>query len=186
MAVRGFSRNWVNKGTAMAVTALRPGLCGRGDFAAARREARYRVRTTDSNHALPIAPNRLAAVKATGPNQIWVQDINDIQTREGWLYVAAIMDLYSRRIIGWAMGHRLDTTLVLQALAMALLHWQPPAQVLCHSDRGIQYAAADFRHALAQAGLLASMSRKGNCYDNAAMESFWSTLKWELVYRRDF
>ncbi len=156
------------------------GLCG-------RQKARYRVRTTDSNHACPIAPNRLATEpKATGPNQIWVQDITYIQTREGWLYVAAIMDLYSRKIIGWAMGHRLDTALVLQALTMALFQRQPPAQVLCHSDRGIQYAAADFRHALAQAGLLASMSRKGNCYDNAAMESFWSTLKWELVYRREF
>jgi putative transposase len=152
-----------------------------------RQKAPYRVRTTDSHHDCPIAPNRLAAVpKATGPNQIWVQDITYIPTREGWLYVAALMDLYSRKIIGWAMSHRLDTALVLQALTMARLHRQPPAQVLCHSDRGVQYAAADFRHALAQAGLLASMSRKGNCYDNAAMESFWSTLKWELVYRRDF
>ena len=156
------------------------GLCG-------RQKAPYRVLTTDSNHDYPIAPNRLAAApKATGPNQIWVQDITSIQTREGWLYVAAIMDLYSRKIIGWAMSHRIDTAWVLQALTMALLHRQPSAQVLCHSDRGVQYAAADFRHALAQAGLLASMSRQGNCYDNAAMESFWSTLKWELVYRRDF
>jgi putative transposase len=156
------------------------GLCG-------RQKVRYRVRTTDSNHDHPIAPNRLAQrPQATAPNQIWVQDITYIQTQEGWLYVAAIMDLYSRKIIGWAMGHRLDTALVLQALTMARRHRQPPAQVLCHSDRGVQYAAADFRHALAQAGLLASMSRKGNCYDNAAMESFWSTLKLELVYRRDF
>lgn len=156
------------------------GLCG-------RQKARYRVRTTDSNHAHPIAPNRLAAApKATGPNQIWVQDITYIQTQEGGLYVAAILDLYSRKIIGWAMSPRNDTALALQALTMALVHRQPPTQVLCHSDRGVQYAAANFRHALAQAGLLASMSRKGNCYDNAAMESFWSTLKLELVYRRNF
>lgn len=156
------------------------GLCG-------RQKARYRVRTTDSNHAHPIAPNHLATrPKATGPNQIWVQDITAIQTQEGWLFVAAILDLYSRKIIGWAMGPRNDTALVLQALTMARLHRQPPAQVLCHSDRGVQYAAAAFRHALAQAGWIASMSRKGNCYDNAAMESFWSTLKLELVYRRNF
>jgi transposase InsO family protein len=121
------------------------GLCG-------HQKARYRVRTTDSNHAHPIAPNRLATEpKDTDPNQIWVQDITYIQTLEGWLYVAAIMDLYTRKIIGLAMSHRLDTTLVLQALTIALRHRQPPTQALCHSDRRVQYAAADFRHALAQA-----------------------------------
>jgi len=113
-------------------------------------------------------------------------DITYVQTGEGWLYVAAILDLYSRKIVGWAMSHRIDTDLVLKALAMALLHRQPPAQMLCHSDRGVQYAAGDYRQALAHAGLIASMSRKGNCYDNAAMESFWSTLKLELIYRRNF
>jgi len=152
-----------------------------------RPKARYRVHTTDSNHDHPIAPNRLAAApKATGPNQIWVKDITYIPTREGWLYLAAIMDLYSRKIIGLAMGQRIDTALVRQALTMALAHRQPPAHVLCHTDRGVQYAATDYRQALARAGLVASMSRKGNCYDNAAMESFWSTLKLELVYRRNF
>ena len=156
------------------------GLCG-------RQQGRYRVQTTDSNHDHPIAPNHLAEVpQATAPNQIWVMDITYIPTGEGWLYVAAVLDLYSRKIVGWAMSHRIDTHLVLQALAMALWHRQPPAKLLCHSDRGIQYAAADYRHALTRAGLIASMSRKGNCYDNAAMESFWSTLKWELVYRRAF
>ena len=156
------------------------GLCGRP-------KACYRVATTDSRHDHPIAPNRLAAAPtATGPNQIWVKDITFIHTPEGWLYVAAIMDLFSRKIIGWAMGPRIDTQLVLQALTMALRHRQPPTQVLCHTDRGVQYAAADYRQALARAGLLPSMSRKGNCYDNAAMESFWSTLKLELVYRRNF
>lgn len=156
------------------------GLCG-------RQKARYRVQTTDSNHDQPIAPNRLAvAPKATAPNQIWVADITYIQTGENWLFVAAIMDLYSRKIVGWAMGEHIDTALILKALFMALLHRQPPENLLFHSDRGVQYASADYRSALAQAGLLASMSRKGNCYDNAAMESFWSTLKLELVYRRDF
>jgi putative transposase len=156
------------------------GLCG-------RQQGRYRVRTTDSNHDQPIAPNRLAqAPKATAPNQLWVADITYIQTQEGWLYLAAILDLYSRKIVGWAMSERIDTLLVLKALGMALLHRHPPANLLFHSDRGVQYASADYRRALNQAGLVASMSRNGNCYDNATMESFWSTLKLELIYRRNF
>ena len=157
------------------------GLCG-------RQKARYRVPTTDSNHDEPIAPNRLAQAPApSAPNQIWVADITYIDAGpEGWLYLAAIMDLYSRKIIGWAMGERIDTLLILKALSMALLHRQPTANLLFHSDRGVQYASADYRRALARAALTASMSRSGNCYDNAAMESFWSTLKLELVYRRTF
>jgi len=156
------------------------GICG-------RQQGRYRVQTTDSNHDQPIAPNRLAqAPKATAPNQLWVADITYIPTQEGWLYLAAILDLYSRKIVGWAMSERIDTLLVLRALGMALLHRKPPAHLLFHSDRGVQYASADYRRALSQAGLVASMSRKGNCYDNAAMESFWSTLKLELIYRRLF
>lgn len=156
------------------------GLCG-------RQQGRYRVQTTDSNHDEPIAPNRLAeAPAATAPNQIWVQDITYIETREGWLYLAAILDLYSRKIVGWAMSAFIDTTLVLKALAMALLHRDPPANLLCHSDRGVQYASVNYRAALAQAGCIASMSRKGNCYDNAFIESFWSSLKLDLVYRTEF
>ena len=123
---------------------------------------------------------------ATAPNQIWVGDITYIETQEGWLYLAAILDLYSRKIVGWAMSPRLDTVLILKALGMALLHRHPPRDLLFHSDRGVQFASADFRQALSQAGLVASMSRKGNCYDNAYIESFWSTLKLELVYRRTF
>lgn len=156
------------------------GLCG-------RQKGRYRVQTTDSNHEEPIAPNRLAeAPKATAPNQLWVADITYIETKEGWLYLAAILDLYSRRIVGWAMSERIDTALVLKALAMALLHRNPPANLLFHTDRGVQYASGDYRQALGNAGLIASMSRRGNCYDNATMESFWATLKLELVYRRSF
>lgn len=156
------------------------GLCG-------RQKGRYRVQTTDSHHDQPIAPNRLAqAAKATAPNQLWVADITYIETKEGWLYLAAILDLYSRKIVGWAMSERIDTVLVLKALAMARLHRCPPAKLLFHTDRGVQYASGDYRQALADAGLLASMSRKGNCYDNATMESFWATLKLELVYRRSF
>jgi putative transposase len=153
-----------------------------------RQKARYRVRTTDSNHDEPIAPNRLAqAPTPTAPNQIWVADITYIAAgSEGWLYLAAIMDLYSRKIVGWSMGARIDTNLILKALSMALLHRQPPGHLLFHSDRGVQYASADYRRALAQSSITASMSRKANCYDNAVMESFWSTLKLELVYRRQF
>jgi transposase InsO family protein len=153
----------------------------------ARQKRRYRVRTTDSNHDEPIAPNRLAeAPEPTAPNQIWVADITYIETLEGWLYVAAILDLYSRKIVGWAMSQRIDTALVLSALAMALLHRRPPIGLLFHTDRGVQYASGDYRQALSAAGLIASMSRRANCYDNATMESFWSTLKLELVYRRNF
>lgn len=156
------------------------GLCG-------RQKGRYRVQTTDSNHDQPIAPNRLAeAPKAAAPNQLWVADITYIPTKEGWLYLAAILDLYSRKIVGWAMSERIDTALVLNALAMALLHRCPPAKLLCHTDRGVQYASDDYRQTLVNAGLIASMSRRGNCYDNATMESFWATLKLELVYRRVF
>jgi len=156
------------------------GLCG-------RQKGRYRVQTTHSNHDELIAPNRLAqAPKATAPNQLWVADITYIETKEGWLYLAAILDLYSRKIVGWAMSERIDTALVLKALAMALLHRRPPAKLLFHTDRGVQYASGDYRQALGNAGLIASMSRRGNCYDNATMESFWSTLKLELVYRRLF
>jgi putative transposase len=156
------------------------GLCG-------RQKGRYRVRTTDSNHDQPIAPNRLAAApKATAPNQLWVADLTYIQTKEGWLYLAAILDLYSRKIVGWAMSRSIDTPLILKALSMALRHRCPPPGLLFHSDQGVQYASGDYRQALARAGLIASMSRRGNCYDNAAMESFWATLKLELVYRRCF
>ena len=152
-----------------------------------RQKGRYRVLTTDSNHDHPIAPNRLAeAPAACAPNQIWVADITYIHTREGWLFLAGILDLFSRKIVGWAMSDSIDSALVLKALSMAVLHRDPPADLLFHSDRGVQYAAGNFRDALARAGLVPSMSRRGNCYDNASMESFWSTLKLELVYRRDF
>jgi transposase InsO family protein len=156
------------------------GLCG-------RQKKRYRVQTTDSQHDEPIAPNRLAEAPApTRPDQLWAADITYVATAAGWVYVAAILDLYSRRIVGWSVSQRIDTALVLEALSMALTHRQPPAGLIFHSDRGVQYASADYRRALGAAGLVASMSRKANCYDNATMESFWSTLKLELVYRREF
>lgn len=151
-------------------------ICGR-----ARR--RYRVRTTDSQHDQPIAPNRLASRSGVcRPNEVWVADITCIPTEQGWLYVAAILDLYSRRIVGWAASQRIDTQLVMVAWTMALVHRKPPAGLLFHSDRGVQYASLQYRKALELARAIASMSRKANCYDNAIMESFWSTLKMELLY----
>lgn len=156
------------------------GICG-------RQKKRYRVLTTDSKHDQPIAPNRLAqAPRASGSNQVWVADITYVATAQDWAYVAAILDLYSRRIVGWAVSPRIDTALVMEALNMALCHREPPAGLIFHSDRGVQYASAEYRQALEQARLVASMSRKANCYDNAAMEAFWSTLKLELIYRRQF
>jgi len=152
-----------------------------------RTRRRYRVATTDSRHDHPIAPNRLAEKPpCTAPNQVWLTDITYVPTAEGWLYLAGIMDLYSRKVVGWAMGESLATALPLAALEMALGQRQPPRGLLHHSDRGVQYASGDYRHKLAAFGVEASMSRKGNCYDNAAMESFWSTLKHELVYRCRF
>jgi transposase InsO family protein len=152
-----------------------------------RQAKRYRVRTTDSNHAEPIAPNRLATqAEPTKPDQVWVTDLTYIPTDEGWLYLAGVLDLFSRRLIGWAMGSNLDTALPLAALMMALQQRQPAAGLLHHSDRGVQYASADYRRVIAAYGLIASMSRRANCYDNATMEAFWSTLKNELVYRHHF
>jgi transposase InsO family protein len=152
-----------------------------------RVKRKYRVQTTDSNHPLPIAPNLLAQRAAPQkPNQIWVADITYIPTAQGWLYLSAIMDLFSRRIVGWAMSQSLNEQLVLASWKMALAHRRPPAELLLHSDRGSQYASQAFRSALSAALARPSMSRKANCYDNSQMESFWSTLKLELVYRTQF
>jgi putative transposase len=144
---------------------------------------RFRVRTTDSRHELPIAPNRLATHGVpSGPNQVWVTDITYVPTAEGWLYLAAVMDLWSRRIVGWATRESLQTPLVSAALRQALSRRRPPPGLLHHSDRGCQYASDDYRRLLATHRIEASMSRAGNCYDNAAMESFWSRLKTEWLH----
>lgn len=152
----------------------------------ARQRRRYRVVTTDSKHSNPIAPNQLAGRKVSASNEVWCVDITYVATREGWLYVAGVMDLFSRKIVGWAMGDHLQTSLATAALKMALQHRRPRASVLHHSDRGVQYASQEYRALLSQHDLQASMSRKANCYDNAAMESFWSTLKNELVYQHRY
>ena len=149
---------------------------------------RRKPRTTDSRHGGPIAQNLLRdeQLVATRTDQIWVTDITYVETGEGWLYVAALLDLYSRRIVGWACGDSLDTTLCTKALRRALQQRHPPAGLLHHSDRGVQYTSFEYRDALVAHGLKRSMSRKGNCYDNAFIESFWSTLKVECTDRERF
>jgi len=143
---------------------------------------RRRVRTTNSDHDQPIAPNLLLDRPApTKVDDVWVADITYVPTSEGWLFLAAVMDLYSRQILGWSLWENLEAGGALQALARALVKRGNPKQVIHHSDRGIQYASALYREQLRRSGLLASMSRKGNCYDNAAMEAFWSTLKREAL-----
>jgi transposase InsO family protein len=143
-----------------------------------RKKHRRRPRTTDSRHAQPVAANIIALRPApTGPNQCWLTDITCIETAQGWLYLAAILDLWSRKIVGWSCGATMHTSLVLAALNDALNHRNPPKGLLHHSDRGSQYVDKDYIMALIAAGIERSMSRAGNCYDNAAMESFWSSLK---------
>jgi len=146
-----------------------------------------RVRTTDSRHNLPIAPNLIARnFTAAAPNRVWLADITYIPTAEGWLYLAAIMDLFSRKIVGWAMRDHMRAELVSSALAMAIRQQRPGAGLIHHSDRGAQYASHDYRAALAAADITASMSRKADCFDNAPMESFFHTLKTELVHHRQY
>ena len=146
-----------------------------------------RVRTTDSRHDLPIAPNLLNRnFSADAPNRIWLADITYIETDQGWLYLATIMDLYCRKIVGWAMCDHLRTDLPLAALAMAIAAQRPGAGLIHHSDRGVQYASAEYRKMMQLAGLRASMSRKADCYDNAPMESFFHTLKTELVHHQRY
>lgn len=141
----------------------------------------FKPRTTDSQHAHPIAPNLL--LNREGPvrsDEVWATDITYLPTSEGWLYLAGVLDLYSRKIVGWSMQETLETCLPLGALKMALTRRGHPRNVVHHSDRGCQYASLEYREELALNRVQPSMSRKGNCYDNAAMESFWSTLKTEL------
>ncbi|MBM4377471.1 MAG: IS3 family transposase, partial [Deltaproteobacteria bacterium] len=144
-------------------------------------------RTTNSNHAFPVAENVLGrAFTASAPNEAWVTDITYVWTREGWLYVAAILDLYSRMVVGWAMSARIDRQLCLDALQMAVMARKPAPGLVHHSDRGSQYASNEYRRALEEHEMVCSMSRRADCWDNAVAESFWSTLKSELVDGTDF
>jgi len=143
-----------------------------------KKKNRRRPRTTDSSHAQPVAANVIAErPEPTGPNQAWRTDITYLKTAEGWLFLAAILDAWSRRVVGWACAPTLHASLALAALRDALQRRQPAKGLLHHSDRGCQYVDADYVALLDAAGLVRSMSRSGNCYDNAAMESFWSSFK---------
>jgi len=145
------------------------------------KQSRKRVVTTDSNHQHGASPNLIKRLEITGPNQVWVADITYIRTDHGWVYLAAVMDLYSRKIVGWDMADTLEAGVVLRALeqALATRDWNPG--LIHHSDRGVQYACKEFRKLLEDNGIEQSMSAKGNCYDNATMESFFGTLKAEEV-----
>jgi len=151
-----------------------------------RRKRRFKA-TTDSKHSLPIAENILdRQFKVEAPNVAWVTDITYVWTAEGWLYLAAILDLFSRRVVGFAMSERIDRELVLEALRAAVGRRVPNTGLMHHSDRGSQYASGDYQDALDELAVVCSMSRKGNCWDNAVAESFFATLKTECVYPRRF
>ena len=140
---------------------------------------KYKV-TTDSNHQLPVAKNVLnREFSPSAPNQAWGSDITYLWTQQGWIYLAVVIDLYSRRVVGWAIDRRMKKALVIRALMMAVNLRKPPAGLICHSDRGSQYASRDYQKLLRQHGLICSMSRKGNCWDNAPVERFFSSLKRE-------
>lgn len=153
----------------------------------AKTKRRFKAQTTDSDHKLPVAPNLLnQEFIAEEKDQIWLSDITYIKTGQGWFYLAVVLDLYSRRIVGWAMSRSLHRQLVIDALQMAIDARKPLPGLLHHSDRGSQYASADYQDLLTQAEMIGSMSRKGNCYDNAPMESFFGTMKQERVFHRHY
>ena len=152
----------------------------------ARHKRRYKV-TTDSKHGLPVAENLLARkFTPTAPNQIWTSDITYLWTDEGWLYLAIVLDLFNREVVGWSLKPHMTADIVTDALTMAWFRKRPAAGLMHHSDRGSQYCALAYRQLLEQFGMQASMSRKGNCYDNAPMESFWGSLKNELVHHQRY
>lgn len=169
--------------------------CGRHRIARLMRQAglrglrrsRFRPRTTDSHHDLPVAPNHLKGMAPPSqPNRVWVSDITYVPTLQGWLYLAIVMDLYSRRIVGWATANHLKTSLVKEALSRALTSRRPAPGLLHHSDRGVQYASAEYRTLLKSWHIIPSMSAQGHCYDNAVAESFFSTVKIELLDRQQW
>ena len=161
----------------------------REDGLVARPPRRHRVATTDSNHDHPIAPNLVARqfdVNGVGLNRVWIADITHIPTRQGPLYLATVLDLGSRRCVGWAMRETLEVELALSALRMAREARCPAVGLIHHSDRGSQYTSAEYRAALAAHGMIASMSGKGDCYDNGVAESFFATLEFELLMQNDW
>ena len=157
------------------------------DYGIAAKTARKFRRTTDSNHDLPVAENILdRRFEPDSPNEAWTADITYIPTREGWLYLAAVEDLYSRRVVGWSMAEHMESRLVVDALGLAVQRRRPGEGLLAHSDRGGQYASEHYQQLLDKHGITCSMSRRANCWDNAPMESFFASLKKELVHDADF
>ncbi len=153
----------------------------------ARRRRRFKPRTTDSTHVHPVASNLLARqFRVDGADRVWMADITYIATQEGWLYLAVIIDLYSRFVVGWSMSARVTSQLTIDALTMALQRRRPTPALVHHSDRGSQYASGDYRIVLQKHKIISSMSRKGNCYDHAPVESFFGTLKTELIHHRKY
>jgi len=153
----------------------------------ARSTKKFKV-TTDSNHNHPVAENLLNREfdKATKPNELWVSDVTYIWTLEGWLYLTCVIDLFSRKVVGWSMASSMTKEFVMEALSMAVTQRCPDEELLHHSDRGSQYCSNDYQQMLQANGITCSMSRKGNCWDNAAMESFFATLKKELIHQERY
>lgn len=152
----------------------------------AKHKRRYKA-TTDSKHDLPVAQNVLnREFETAAPDQVYTADITYIPTREGWLYLAVVMDLYTRMIVGWSMGSRMTKDLVLNALTMARFRRKPKPGLIHHSDRGSQYCSHDYQALISACGMIGSMSRKGNCWDNAPMESFFNSLKNERVFHENY
>jgi transposase InsO family protein len=153
---------------------------------AARQRKKLRV-TTDSKHNLPVAPNRLnRQFEVKKPNNVWVSDITYVWTREGWLYLAVVLDLFSRQIVGWTMSNRINRKLVMSALLMAIWRRRPAPGVMFHSDRGSQYCSHDFQKLLKTHKMTCSMSRKGDCWDNAVAERFFASLKTERIFPKNY
>ena len=158
----------------------------REDGLRAKTKRRFKA-TTNSEHNLPVAPNLLDRnFSPEAPNQVYAGDITYIWTAEGWLYLAVVIDLFSRSVVGWAMNKQMTRQLVMNALTMAVQRRRPPSGVVFHSDRGSQYASGDFQKLLTKHGMRCSMSRKGNCWDNAPVESFFGSLKQELVFHQKY
>ena len=175
MAERGLAMGRHRVRTLMRLNSLRP--IWRRKF----------VHTTDSKHTMAVSPNVLnRQFEQAWPNQVWVCDITYIRTRSGWLYLAAVLDLHSRKIVGWAMASVMPAALVCAALQMAIVQRNPARGLIVHSDRGTQYASSEHQTLLARHGLVCSMSRKGNCWDNAVMERFFLNLKMERVWHKDY
>lgn len=174
------------KAQGLAVGRHRARMLMRGNGLRARWRRKF-VHTTDSRHTLPVAANVLARqFNPQAPNRAWVCDMTYVRTRSGWLYLAVVLELFSRKVVGWAMAPSMPAQLVCEALSMAIASRQPAPGLLVHSDRGAQYASQAHTAVLARHGLIGSMSRKGNCWDNAVMERFFLNLKMERVWQRDY